>query len=191
MTCTSREFTEEIIKPGYVRVSQVLHPFQDFSQIPPDVLANKARIGTEVHAAIEAFYKKEFFPVRDDAFAYLCAFKNAYDRELKEYEPVMLERRFYNEEIRLTGRVDLIARKDGVLHLIDFKTTASEHLAAWKLQLALYVLLAEEDPDINIEEATILQLKKNGKYKMHSFHIYDDLLEMARYAVALHWHFHK
>ena len=53
--------TDELIRPGYTRVSRILQQYTNFDHIDPAVLANKAQIGTNVHTGIQA-EDEEGFP---------------------------------------------------------------------------------------------------------------------------------
>ena len=55
------------IKEGYTRVSEILGKRSDFSMIDPQVLANKCRIGTNVHERINLEIQGIFMDSEDDA----------------------------------------------------------------------------------------------------------------------------
>ena len=182
---------DEIIKTGYTRVSKILGMFQDFSHIDPNILKLKCEIGSQVHNAIEAHYKKEFYPTCLRAQEYYAGFKNALEGELQNYKPILLEKRFYSEELLLTGRIDGIFENEGKKTLIDYKTSAQANKKVWGLQLALYCMLMKENGIADVSQAKVLHLKRDGKFKLIDLSPTEQDFELAKRAVKLYFHFNK
>ncbi len=69
---------EEIIKPGYTRVTKPLQGFSKYDMIDPDVLANAADRGTRVHKFCEMYAKGLLFSdnmIDEDCLNYVKCFK--------------------------------------------------------------------------------------------------------------------
>jgi len=195
---------EDSIREGYVRVTQILSSYQDFSRIDPAVLERKAKIGTEVHEAIEAHYRNDFFPVSEPALDYIHAFNSAVHGAFEVFSPVLdfsnivvgkvmlMEKRYYSDMMKITGKIDMIGlnRETGKSYLIDYKTTYSANYRMWEMQMALYMLLIQENEEIKLDGAKILHLKKSGAYKIVDLDITPKIFGMAKAAVDIYHHFH-
>ncbi len=181
--------SQEVIKPGYVRVSTILAAYQDFSHIDPEVLARKCVIGTEVHSAIESHFKKEFCPISSGAKEYMGAFKSALNGEFGDYNPKLLEQRMYSLELKTTGKIDMLAETEEGRVLVDYKTSAKVNLPVWSLQMAMYGLLLAHNEVFEVREAKVLHLKKKGKYSLISIPLTSELNDLAHSAVKLYFHF--
>ncbi len=135
-----------IIKDGkeYARVSEILKPFSDFSHIDPEVLANKCRIGTQVHAAIESEISGDFPILQEDSSGYFKSFEK-WRLEIGPFFQ-MSEARYFSQKHMITGQIDALVEFNGddPLVLIDFKTSAQEG-ASWPLQGHLYAMLLQEN----------------------------------------------
>ncbi len=155
----------------YARVSDVLRPFANYSHIDPFVLANKARIGTSAHEAIEesssdheAGLVKGNFPCPDaDAMGYF----NSYLTWKQHMEPNFLksEQRYFDEDRMITGQVDAVVafgKTERLPSLVDFKTSAVEAKEVWPMQAHLYAYLLSRNGIIVGPKMLFIQLHKNG-----------------------------
>jgi hypothetical protein len=176
------------IKEGYTRVSEILSPWVNFSHIDPEVLANKARIGTNVHEKISAEESGIYLGLEDDEVPYFESYErwsSSVDIKVQESE-----RRLYSETFKLTGCVDAIIKSEDKKILLDFKTSASPHHKSWGIQGALYHWLCLENNIPLSDEIWFLQLKKNGKAaKLHKYIVDSSLLEAALAAVKIYRYF--
>jgi hypothetical protein len=152
-----------IAKDGieYARVSEILKPVSDFSHIDPEVLANKCRIGTQVHAAIAAEIAGEFPILSEDAWGYFKSFLRWRD----ELNPFFLqsEKRYFSEKHTITGQIDTLVRfgRKNLPLLVDFKTSATEG-ESWPLQAHLYDLILTENGTEIEPRYLFLKLNKMG-----------------------------
>lgn len=127
---------QEIILPGYTRVNQILSIFQNYSRVPAGKLKRAQEIGTDIHSAIEAFYKETFEPLRTNREPYFESFlkwENAFHPN-----PIIVEERMYLKPMMITGRIDLLAEIGEEHYLVDFKTGSWAHPEIWKLQGTFY-----------------------------------------------------
>ena len=72
----------------------------------------------------------------------------------------------YSDFLRTAGQVDLIAEYDGVLSIIDFKTSSKERSDAWNesyyIQASAYAEMFEERTGIAIDQICILVVTEDG-----------------------------
>jgi hypothetical protein len=150
-----------LIKPGYLRVSQVLSAFSGLDKIDPVVLKNAADRGSVVHAAIDSIIAHHgILDLEDQVREYTkCeSLIEWHDKFVKELALVqnMIESfkiyakdkkffakvdRFYDDELMITGECDTFYQVDKQIFLVDFKTPISES-KTWMLQGSAYHYLA-------------------------------------------------
>lgn len=151
----------EVIKSGYTRVSDVLSIFQAYAHVPRDKLRKAQETGTLVHEAIEKYLKGSFFPLPSKEAGYFSSFLKWHSAF--ELKPLVIEERFYNDDLHLTGRVDLLAELNGKITLIDFKTGSWAHPEIWKLQGTFYKHLITE---FEIKDFLFVQLNRDGSFPL-------------------------
>jgi len=138
---------QDEIPYGYTRVSTILSMIPSktkdgwemgFAKIDPEMLANKARIGTEVHNCIDAWAKNDFYPLPDDCKGYFDSFLLWAD--LVKLVPIESEMRLFDEHQMITGKIDMIGQTmdSKVWRLFDFKCTVCEDAKKWPLQACAY-----------------------------------------------------
>ena len=171
------------IKSGYTRVSQILSQGKDFSHINEDVFNEKCEVGTEVHENIHrsltgGFEDFKLYPLRnrnggillDDngrerwdhrGIGYFKSFMKWETDNLPEF--VMMEKRFYDDGLMITGQLDGLIKDDEKYVLIDYKTSYSVDLETWNLQAHAYWYLLSQNGHKNIDKMQWIQLKKDGK----------------------------
>lgn len=143
----------------YVRVSEILSRLQDFGNVPPAILQNKAEIGTDVHTLINCHANSEFIPVEVEKRR--LAYFHSYHLWAEEFKPIykITEQRFNSDILMVTGQMDAIVTyhgHDDELYLLDFKTSNKESftrdgVSAWELQAHFYAQILIEN-DIQISE---------------------------------------
>jgi len=135
------------MKDNFVRISSIISLIKDFSMIPSHILEAKQIVGTNVHNAIEEFYKGGIVPkLTEKENDYFKSFLK-YD-QIASHVPEVLEKRFYDKEKFLTGKVDMIGRRDNKLYIVDYKTTAQPDEKCWKIQGGFYYNLVRQSYDI-------------------------------------------
>ena len=163
----------ELIKPNYTRVSTVLSIFQQYSYVPSAKLKRAQDIGVDVHAAIETYFRGDFEPLSVRRVPYFESFLKWV--EIFKPNPLLFEERFYDDKLMITGRIDLLARKDDQVVLIDFKTGSWAHPEIWELQATFYRYLLEinEYPYLP-ERFFFVQLMKDGSAPLTFEFKYDE-----------------
>jgi len=150
-----------MIKPGYTRVTEPLSLIQSFDGIDKIILKKAADRGTKVHRYCELYMMDEFTPADEEVEPYLSSFAQWYNVIVDE--PLDIERRFYDDQLKITGKIDLIAKLHGDKKpsVIDIKTSQTKS-KTWPLQLAAYKYLATLE-NIDCDRFLVVQLNKNGK----------------------------
>lgn len=155
-------------------------PFKD---IDPVILANKCEIGTSVHKAIEEDLKLSFFPLQGRERGYFESYLLWKDKV--KPKPIHLEKRWNDEVLGISGQIDLVAKIDTKICLIDWKTSASEEKDKWPIQAALYYLILKNNGIIVEKTVRFIQLNPEGKEpKIFYYPITQELLSLAIFAVS-------
>lgn len=132
----------EGIPEGYIRVSSILSIFQAYAHVDREKLRKAQETGTDIHAAIKSYFEDTFEPVEFRKFAYMESFLKW--EQVVDLEPIVVEKRFFDENFMLTGQIDLLANLGGKPYLIDFKTGSWAHPEIWKLQGTFYRWLIKQ-----------------------------------------------
>lgn len=152
----------ENILPGYTRVSEILAIYQAYAHVDRAKLKKAQDIGTLIHDAIEQYYKGKFVPLFGALTLYFDSFLKWAEGAGKGLKPLVIEERFYDHELMITGRLDLVCELDGMIVLVDFKTGSWAHPEVWKLQATLYrhllIVNGKKIPDHYL----YVQLKSDG-----------------------------
>lgn len=181
--------TRDISK--YVRVTQILSIFQAYAHVPSQKLKRAQDIGTDIHAAIESYYRGDFEPLglrRTPYFeSFLCWEGNV------GAKPILLEERLFNDNLMVTGKLDLLADIGGKALIIDFKTGQWTHREIWELQLHWYwFLLSNTEKLPKIEKFLVVQLVADGSAPiLHEFDIRIEALEMCMRSYECWKYFNK
>ena len=180
----------EIIE-GYTRVSQIIGQWNQFAHIDPDVLANKCRIGTEVHEKIAAECEGIFIESSEDTKGYVGSWLKWVKRYNEEGEYVATEQRYYCDELMITGAVDAIIEIGDLTVIVDYKTSAKANPKTWALQGAFYHYLVNKNREGTTDPYVwFIQLKKDGsKAKEIEVHCTEDLWEVAKSALHTYRYF--
>ena len=125
-----------------------------------------SRTGTNVHQIAEDYlnnnndYIKDKMPIEIDMFNKL---KPALDNNIDEVYGI--EMSLFSNRFKLAGRTDCIARWNGMLSIIDFKTSTKPKKEEWiedyRLQCAGYSFMFEELYKEKIQQNVILITVKN------------------------------
>ena len=146
---------------GYLRVTEVLYPFSGLQNLDQEIVANAGRRGTKVHKICEGILEGlGCLGVDDETWGYVESF-NQFMAKHPNLKVVALERRFFCEELKITGQIDLICEIDGVMSILDLKTS-SKPSKTWPLQGAAYYYLAKK-AGFDIKQVIFLHLNKHGK----------------------------
>jgi ATP-dependent exoDNAse (exonuclease V) beta subunit len=126
-----------------------------------------AKRGTAVHLMCERALQNEEDPTRDQPKDYIKLF-NQLKFPLRKIDNIrMQEQALYSDVLEIAGRVDVIAEYDGVLSVIDFKTSnnnkSDEMVEDYFLQETFYALAYLELYGEAVEQVvTIMAVEKGG-----------------------------
>ena len=143
-----------------------------FGEDPAEVLREASRIGTCVHDMAEAYlrgtapclkdYSANQIEKAENGFSAFLKWRKAYDFKFLEMERVVV-----SEEYRYGGKTDGIGMCDGLLSILDFKTSKylyDEH----KAQLASYAKAYEEETGKVIQQYFVIQFgKEDAEFHFH------------------------
>ena len=163
----------------------MLYPFSGLDRIDPDVVAYAAERGTKVHKICEAIIQGlGELGVEEETKGYVESFKKWWDLG---HEVIMMEQRFWDNELKITGQVDLIIKTPEGLAIVDLKTS-SKPSPTWAAQGAAYAYLAKKAKH-DIKKIFFLHLSKVGREpKIYEYPVDDDFF----FAIYRVWdHFYK
>ncbi len=171
-------------RDDYTRVTTVLYPFSGLKDIDPNILSNAANRGTKVHKICEGIVNGlGEMGIEDETWGYVQSFK---DWWAKGIEVIKVEERFWHDELRLTGQVDLLINTPTGLAIVDFKTS-SRPSKTWAAQGSAYAMLAKH-AGYDIKHVYFLHLNKHGKAaKMHEYQV-DDSFFLAIFRTYQHFY---
>jgi hypothetical protein len=177
---------EQKSRENYLRVTNVLYPFSGLQHIDADVLANAAERGTKVHRICEGIMFGLGEIGTDEAtWGYVESFKKWWAQGI---DVVLMEERFWDDDIELTGQVDIIVKTKEGLAVVDLKTS-SKPSATWAAQGSAYAYLAKK-AGYDIKKIYFLHLNKHGKEPKVFEYPVDDSFFLSVYRIYKHF-FHK
>jgi len=152
--------TQQIQKSNYVRVTEVLNPYTDFSMVPEHILSRATDRGRKVHAYCAAILQGLWLPrIEPEYEGYVDSF-HAWREQFVE-EVIFVEHELVDPTYGFMGHIDFYGklRKLGYA-LLDWKTPVSLY-KAWRLQMAGYNRLLEvAKKKVNVVAS--LQLQQDG-----------------------------
>ena len=131
-----------------------------------EVVQEAADIGTLTHKLIETKIKNEDIDLSQYPRGNLILARNGlkgfirWEEEWKPQEYIHNEVSLVSETYKYGGTIDIVAKKDDKLHILDCKTTNHLH-PEMMIQLAAYKKMYEEVFNTVIESCSIIKLEKN------------------------------
>ena len=126
--------------------------------------------GTKFHGIVEEYFKGNLEKVKESKGlpSYLFGFaRETLDRIDNIH---CLEAPLYSDDLCLAGRVDCIAKFDGELAVIDFKTTGSlkkeEYLEKYFVQEAAYAYMYYEMTGVEVDKLVTLSVAEDGQMQV-------------------------
>jgi hypothetical protein len=168
---------------NYIRVTTVLYPFSGLDKIDTEIVAHAAQRGTKVHNICEGIICGiGELGVDDETRPYVESFKKWWE---KGHDVVMMEQRFWDDDLRITGQVDLIINTPEGLAIVDLKTS-SKPSTTWEAQGSAYAYLAKKAGH-DIKKIYFLHLSKVGREaKIYEYPI-DDSFFLSIFRVFNHF----
>ena len=131
-------------------------------------IAGKAAArGTKVHHMCEDFLNNENIEHHKKDFLPFCLFQQLLNQVLPNIDNIHAqEAGLYSDKYKVAGRVDCIAEYNGVLSIIDFKTSTKERNDEWNenyyIQCSAYAEMYEERTGTEIDQIVILCVTEDG-----------------------------
>lgn len=170
-------------KADYVRVTEVLSMYSDFSMVSPEVLQIAKERGTEVHAECDNVMLEYSWNMGSTYRGYIKSF----EAWAKGRKFLPKPDRFYDPEMMVTGEVDgLYETPDGIV-LIDIKTSARES-KTWRLQTSAYSYMAKKK-GYDIQRIEVIKLDKEGKPP--KVYLYEENIDLFKKALDLYRYFNE
>ena len=132
------------------------------------VARKAANRGTAVHHMCEDYLNNDFDEEKHKKkFLPYVLFKQLRDSVLQKTNNIYSQEcGLYSDKYKVAGRVDCIAEYDGVLSIIDFKTSSKERSDEWNesyyIQASAYAEMFEERTGIEINQICILVVTEDG-----------------------------
>jgi len=170
-------------RENYTRVTQILFPFSGLQSIPQEILQNAAERGTRVHQICEGIVSGiGEIGVDDETWGFVESFKKWWNEE-RTVEAI--EKRFWDDELRITGQVDFILKEQHGFTIYDIKTS-SRPSKTWQAQGSAYAYLAKKS-GYPITKVIFIHLNKHGKEpKLHEYPV-DDTFFLSIQRVYKHF----
>lgn len=162
---------------SYLRVTQVISPYKDFSSIPQEVVLEASLRGEEVHR-LAYLYANNILIEKPAEYVknYFFSFKEWFDTYVEEV--ILSEERISCDKLMLTGCPDLVVRIKGSkdLVLVDLKTP-QVHCKTWRPQTAAYKMLLRDVLGVNCERRLVVMPRKDGSKAVVKEHLKHELDE--------------
>ena len=132
------------------------------------VARKAATRGTHVHHMCEDYLNNDFDEEKNKKkFLPYVLFNQLRESVLQKIDNIYAQEcGLYSDKYKVAGRVDCIAEYDGVLSIIDFKTSTKERSDAWNesyyIQASAYAEMFEERTGVAIEQVAILVVTEDG-----------------------------
>lgn len=151
--------TEKKTRENYTRVTKILYPFSGLEKVPAEVVKKAGIRGTKVHKICEAIVSGlGELGVDPETFGYVESFKKWWHTG---QDVLMMEERFYDDDLEISGQVDLVIKTPEGLALVDLKTSYAPS-NTWEVQGNAYAYLARNHKH-DIRKIYFLHLNKTGK----------------------------
>lgn len=164
---THTYLVDGVIVPSVTRIIRTVSG-EDYSQVPPSVLDAKADYGTRVHAWLQAYFEKQPLPEITDMMK-LSTDQVSELLESHDIETIYAEKAV-NYGQRMAGTFDLLAKVDGLMTLIDHKTTAKFDKEYLEWQCGCYALCIMNTFGWEVKQCYCLWLPKGKKGELIRIH---------------------
>lgn len=176
--------TEKKSRENYTRVTTVLYPFSGLDKLDPEVVAHAGERGSKVHKICEAIIQGlGELGVEEETKGYVESFKKWWG---EGKEVVLLEQRFWDDILQITGQIDLIINTPEGLAIVDLKTSYKPS-PTWEVQGNAYARLARKS-GYDIKRIFFLHLNKHGKeakiYEYPVTEIFNSVAEVWKHFYA-------
>ena len=162
---------------------------EDYKNVPQAILQKAAAHGTKVHKALEAVQQGKTPDCSDIDYVALAVHYYKVMAKAHGIVPILQEHKVVyedNGEPLFVGTLDALSVVDGVLTLVDFKTTSELHTEALRWQLTAYKMALEQNiTGLKIKALACIWLPKNGAPRLVLVKMLDEdvvLTTLKKYA---------
>ena len=155
-----------------------------YAGIPPEILERAAKFGTRVHRLIEFYNEMDIIEHDGDFKTYHCL--TEWTKLKKHFDAIAESEIMVHYYDLFAGTFDGLAVQNGVLVLLDYKTTAKLHIEKITIQLNLYRIAYEWKTGKKIKRLAAVWLPKDRPGKIQYVEMLDDfeLINAVRVALA-------
>lgn len=171
------ELNDEVI-PSVSEISRFASR-EIYGEVNQYILDNAAERGTKIHKQCELLDKYHECEADEITIPYI----RGYVDFIKQHNPewVAIEKAIASRKMMFAGTLDRVGNIDGKRAIVDLKSSSKVQKVLAIIQLNAYKILWEENyPEQPVEALYILQLTKNGTYKLLPFDM-DSTLFMSCY----------
>ena len=152
-----------------IRNKQGLHEWRKRvgNDVANYISRTSAARGTAVHHMCEDYLNNEDMTEHAKKFLPYCLFGQLQKNVLHKINDIYAQEcGLYSDKYRLAGRVDCVAKYNGIPSIIDFKTSSKERTDEWNenyyIQASAYAEMFEERTGIEINQICILVVTSDG-----------------------------
>jgi ATP-dependent exoDNAse (exonuclease V) beta subunit len=159
-----------------------------YNDAPQYFLDQAAKRGTRIHKATEAIDKFGTVEIEDEYAGFVKAYVSFLKDHNVSWEKIEWPVCRKDDEMPYAGTIDRVGTLDGKTVILDIKTTANIsglHKLCYTAQLNLYRLAIKEKL---VDELWVLQLKKDGTYKLIQL---EENKELAQACLTMHYAIQK
>jgi len=174
----------ELSRETYLRVTNILYPFSGLKDIDQAVVDNAARRGTLVHLICEAIVSGFGDCGNDEETEpYIESFMHWFNTNP---EIIVMEERFFDDDLKITGKCDFIIKTPEGLCVVDLKTSYQES-KTWPVQGNAYAYLASKHGH-DIKKIQFIHLSRRGEPPKTIEYPVDHSLFLDTYRVYKHFY---
>ncbi len=151
-----------------------------YKDVPVWQMENAALRGTAVHAATQAMDETGRCDIAEEYLPYMQAYKAFLQEHSVCWQ--LSEKPLHHPTYRYAGTIDRYGAVDGLLTLVDIKTTYTVYKPLCRAQLNLYRLMLAAR-GYRVDRLCILHLQRTGKYRLITIE-FDEALPRA--LITLH-----
>lgn len=177
---------------SYPRVTEVLHPYTSYNEVPQNILQHAAARGTRVHAICAGIANGAWITneaMGEECVGYVRSFEQWFDQYVEEV--LLVEKRYIDKVLGYTGQIDFLIRaKNGTRCLVDLKTSARPQ-KTYGIQMAAYSNLLDSE-GIMVDRSMLVYLNKIGdEAKVVEASTWHKELHVFKCALTCYKYFHK
>jgi len=162
----------------YRRVTEVISN-GEYDHIDSEVIRRAQIRGTQIHNAIADELSGEMALFDPAHSCYMQSWRRWYENTSFESFP-LIEKRLFDDELMITGQIDLLAVSGGIPILYDWKTSANPS-ASWEYQAVFYIYLLRQNGYSVSDQAYFVRLQKDGLLPRLSLFSYrDETMDICR-----------